>query len=292
MRPAAAGGPGIATTFVEVYADGVPIASRYVVEGKPVDVNNHGDAPVRVRLDAEVPPPALMRAGYEPVPDAAWIGFEPREMEVAIGATLYSKAVIYVPDDPSLVGRRFQAMVRTHPVGPVAGGVAVALLTRLEFRVAGKNATLQGVTLTNSPQKLAAARPYESGGQADRVVAECRPVSLENEQDEPMTYDYEAVPDGQIPVLQAGESRLDPGWIEVWPRTVVLPPRQKAQVAITVRIPVAAGQFGAILVGALQFTATRKGHPPVRVRNAVRVTVPAVPPAMSGAFTGTGVKKP
>lgn len=288
IRPAAAGGPGIASTFVEVLAEGVPVASRYVVEGKPVDARNKGEDPVRLRFDAEVPTPSLMRAGYEPVPDAAWIGFEPRELDCAPGATVSSKAVIYVPDDDSLVGRRFQAMVRTHQTGPIPGGVAVALLTRLEFTVAPRGAPKSAVKLSNSPPKLAVGKPYETGGWANRLVAECKPVSLENEQDETMTYDYEPVPEGPPPELKPGEARLDPAWVDTWPRTVILPPRQRADVTVRVHVPVAAGLFGRTLVGPLQFTARRKGHGPVRVRNAVKVVVPELPASVPGGRSGTG----
>lgn len=288
MRPAAAGGPGIATTFVEVLAEGVPVASRYVVQGKPLDAWNKGLEPVHLRFDAEVPPPSLMRAGYEPVPDAAWIGFEPREADASPGTTVYSHAVIYVPDDASLVGKRFQAMVRIHPTGPTPGGVAVALLTRLEFTVAPKGSPPAAVRLSNSPQKLAVAKPYETGGRADRLVAECSAVSLENEQDEDMMYDFEPVPDGPLPELKPGESRLDPAWVEPWPRTVLLPPRQKAEIAVRVTVPVAAGLFGRTLVGPLQFTATRRGYKPVRVRNAVRVVIPELPAPWAMTRTGSG----
>src|SRR5205814_2356729 len=69
---------GLTTDCVETLIEGVPVGSRYVLSSRPVSVRNTGDYAMELRFDATIPDPVEMRAGYEPIPDAAWVSFEPR----------------------------------------------------------------------------------------------------------------------------------------------------------------------------------------------------------------------
>lgn len=274
-------GMGIATKFVEVLVEGVPVGSRHVVEAKLVDVINNSDAAQRMRFDPLEPLAGEMRAGYEPIPDPAWLSFEPRTVEAPARGSAAVKAVLYLPDDPALVGRRFQAMIWIRPAEPPAGGLAAALKTRLLFSIAAKGAAPGRATVTDFPKKLAVLTPYETVGKAGELVAVCKPLKAENPHDVPMTYEVvtEAPGAGRRPTLTGTMAALDPAWIEVWPRTVVLPPRTKTELQVTVRIPLAPERFGRVHAALLHTVATRKGAAPVDVWNSVLVDVPAMAPA-------------
>jgi hypothetical protein len=284
----AAAKQGLSTNFVEVLVEGVPAGSRYVIAEKLVDVKNNGDEAVRVKLEAEEPTAGLMRPGYEPIPDPGWVGFEPRTIEIKPGETVTAKVVLYAPDDPAYVGKRFQAMLYIHPVeGAGAVGVAVGLKPRLMFSIAPKGGS-PGPKVTDFPRKLALVRPYATAGRAQEVVVECEPVVAENHQDAPVTYEF--VPMEAPPKrldLRPGEALMDPAWVEVIPRTAILPSLQGTQFIVRVHIPIAAGNFGKTFVGPLHFVATRTGEKPVDIWNAVRAAVPALVP-VSATTTGTG----
>ncbi|MEK7476768.1 MAG: hypothetical protein AAB152_14195 [Candidatus Coatesbacteria bacterium] len=273
-RPAAAG-LGITTNFVEVLVEDVPAGSRYAITEKLVDVKNNSDVALRIRFEAEEPSAGLMRPGYEPIPDPAWVGFEPRTVEVKPGETVTAKAVLNVPDDPEYVGKRFQVMVWIHPVeGAGTLGISVGLKPRLLFSIAPKGRP-GGPKLTNLPRKLAVAKPYVSGGVAKEIVIECDPVVVENHQDAPVTYEF--VPGPAAPKrldLRPGDLLMDPEWVEVSPRTVILPPLKGTQLAVRARIPIGAAQFGRIYMGSLHLVATRTGNKPVEIWNVVRVSLP------------------
>lgn len=284
IRPAAAR-MGLGTNFVEVLAEGVPVGSRYVLESKLVDAKNNGDEGGAVRFDGDIPLHAYMRPGYEPIPDGAWLSFEPRTVDLGPGESKSVKLVLYVPDDPSLVGRRFQAMVWIHPV-QASGNVALGLKSRFLFSV-GPKTPAKPPAVVESPVKLASIKPYATGGRARELVVECDPVTVENFQPETMTYEYLPAPEAWKHLdRRGGERELDLAWIEVWPRTVVVPSLGRNQLAVRVRIPVDANPWGGMYLGPLRFVATRPGAKPVEIFNMVRVAVPALGSATGMASSG------
>lgn len=281
---------GLSTNFVEVLVEGVPAGSRYVVTEKLVDVKNNGDEPMRVKLEAEEPTAGLMRPGYESIPDPGWVGFEPRTIEIKPGETVTAKVVIYAPDDPAYVGKRFQTMLYIHPVeGAGAVGIAVGLKPRLMFSIVPKGKA-PGPKVTDFPRKLALVRPYSTGGVAQEVVVECEPVVAENHQDAPVKYEF--VPMEAPPKrldLRPGETLMDPGWVEVIPRTAILPSLKGTQFTVRVHVPLVAGNVGKTFVGPLHFVATRAGEKPVDIWNAVRAVMPALVP-VTATTTGATAK--
>jgi hypothetical protein len=265
----------LATDFVEVLVEGIPPASRYVLDTKPVVVQNRSDTGVHLRYDAVVPQPEEMRAGYEPIPDAAWIGFEPRVFDLPPGGTASGRVVVYAPADPALAGRRFQAMLHLHS-DPGAGSLlSIGLKPRLLFSIAG-GAAPSGPRVENTPRPLAWIKPYAAAAPAGCMLFQAEPFTVENYWDEPMTYDIRADRDAARHVdLRPGETALpDPAWIEVAPSTIVLPPYGRAEVRAAARIPIAGEHFGRTYLAALHAVARRPGHPPVDAYNAVRIVIP------------------
>jgi hypothetical protein len=269
-----------------VLVEDVPAGSRYALEGKLVDVTNNGDAAITVRFDALVPSYSTLRPGYELIPEVSWMGFEPRRVEIAPGATASTKLVVYAPEDPAYSGKRYQVNIhiRQEP-GPGGGNMSVALMPRFMFSVAGKGAVKPA--LVDFPRKKAAITPYATSGRAEELVVECAPVTLGNPFDEPMTYDLVQAPESARKIdRREGLVPLDPSAIEASPRTVILPPRRKVEIAVRARIPLNQGIFGKTFAGPLHFRATRKGAGPVDVYNMVEVTVPALATGTATAESG------
>ena len=290
-----AGGPcwssvtqSLSTTFVEVLVEGIPVASRYVIEGKAVDITNKSDGTMKIRVDALEPMAAEMRAGYEPIPDAAWVGFEPRSVEVPPGQTATVKAVIYVPDDPALIGRRFQVMLHLH-ADPSGGTImSIGLKPRLMFSVTGSGGAAKP-SVINAPVPKAWLTPYNVKTERAELTVACGTLEAMNMFNEEMTYEVTVDP-GAIAKIDrnADETPLpDPAWVAVVPPVLILRPYTKAEMAVTARLPIASEHFGKAYVAALRTVARRKGEKPVEVFNRVRIVVPAL--ALSGTVTA-GVK--
>jgi len=282
LAPAAGRGGvthSLATDFVEVLVEGVPRASRYVLEAKPVVVVNQSDMPMRIRFDAEVPQPAEMRAGYDPIPDAAWVGFEPRVFDLKPGEKAVGKAVLYVPSDSALAGRRFQVMLQLHADAGGGSPLAIGLKPRLMFSVADRGAA-EPPRVVNAPPPLAWIKPFSAAATEGRMTFTAEPLTAENYWPEELSYEAVADRDALAHAdLRPGETPLpDPSWVEISPGTLVLPAYGRSTIAVTVRLPIAAEHFGRTYVVALRTVARRASHPPVSTYNVVRVVVPALGP--------------
>jgi len=276
----------IATNFVEVLVEGVPLASRYPIEGKLVDIVNKGETTLNMRLDALDPAPSEMRAGYEPIPEIAWVGFEPRTVTVGPGETKTVKAVLYIPEDPALVGHRFQVMLFIHSDASKGSMVSIGLKPRLLFSVAGK-AEAAGTKLVNNPQFLARVIPFAMKAKAPEMVFDCGMLEAQNPWDEEMTYEFVRDPEAfKKAGVGEGETPFpDLSLIDVSPPVLILRPHTRAEMAVTARLPVSQEYFGRVYGAALRFSAKRAGAKTVEVFNKVHIVVPN-PVAMSGTVTG------
>jgi hypothetical protein len=275
----------ITTKFVEVLVEGVPLGSRYVLESKPVEMFNGSELSLKLRFDAEVPGPSEMRAGYEPIPDPAWISFEPRSFSVETGRTATGKLVLYVPDDPALVGKRFQAMLYLHTDSTEPGMVGMGLRPRFLFSIAKKESKdTPGVV--NNPAPKARLTPFGTSPTESYMTFSCSPLKAENLFREEMLYEIALDPGAADRVGMAkGETLVtDPSWLEVSPPDIVLHANTRAEVSVTMKIPLKAENFGKTFVAALRSKAHRKGEV-VEVFNKVRIVVPDFP-SMGRTVTG------
>lgn len=269
---------GLSTTFAEALIEGVPIGTRFVLDARPVDITNKGDYPARVRCSVEVPDPSQMRAGYEPIPEAAWVSFDTKVHDIEPGGTAKTNVVLFVPDDPSLAGRKFQVML-VLKADPGEGSImAVGLTPRLLFTVRDKDSEKKKVKVFLNPQVKARVTPYEVVGKEGEIVFRCEAMTAENPWDEVMT--YEVIPDNgaitRISVMPHEIVLPDAGWIETSPRIVVLQRYTKAEIAVTARLPLDAVHFGKQYATALRSVVKRKGHEDVEVFNKVTLVVPAL----------------
>jgi hypothetical protein len=266
----------LATDFVEVLVQEVPPGGRYVLEAKPVEVVNKSDLPLRLRYDAEVPQPAELRAGYEPIPDAAWVSFEPRVFDLQPGGKARGKTVLYLPADQALAGRRFQVMLLLH-ADPSSGSVlSLGLKPRLLFTVAKPGTTAATPRVVDTPRPLAWVKPFAVEAPTGRLVFAAEPLTAENPWEEPMTYEVVRDPGAMAHVaLRDGEEPLpDPEWLEVRPSAAVLAPYARTDFAVEARLPFSRSLFGRTFVGAVHTVARRAGQPPVDSWNEVRIHVP------------------
>lgn len=279
VPPAKSGRGGALTTdFVEVLVEGIPIGSRYVLEAKPVTVRNNSDRTITMRYNSLEPQPGEMRPSYDPIPSAGWVQFEPNVSEVRPGEASVGKMVIYVPDDPALVGKRFQVAVTLRADPAPGSNLAFGLRPRVMFSVAGKKPK-DGPEVISNPVPLARILPYETGGDRGSIVVSCGTLKAENNFKEEMVYEVVKDPEAikRITVRSDETPLPDLEWLEVSPPVMVLQGMARAEMALTARLPIAEEHFGKMYVVALRTVARRKGQKPVDVYNKVRIIVPKLP---------------
>lgn len=130
---------GLSTTFSDVLVRQViPSVPQRVLNGgsRDFEVNNLGDSPIRVVLQARVPSKAELRGEAIPVPDATWLTLRPSELILPPHKSGTCRVVIRVPAD-ARTDQVYQAMIwsRGLPLAAHGLGIETGLSSRIRFRV-------------------------------------------------------------------------------------------------------------------------------------------------------------
>lgn len=265
---------GLSTGFVEVLLEGVPIASRYVLEMKPYDFTNKSDFTMKIRVDAILPGPDEVRGGFEPIPDPAWVSFEPRELTLPPGGRGSVRVVLYTPDDPALTGKKYVVSLWARGIPIESPSVGVGLRPRLYFTLAGKDRPGMVVKLDTNP-KFPRLMPFEIASSEAVMRFSCGAFNTQNQFGEEVVYELtvDRAAAGRVGASSA-QVIPDASWVHLHPSTLVLAPWAQGDVQVSVEMPFQAGHFGRAYVIPIRATARRRGAPPVDVFNRVSVVVP------------------
>lgn len=113
--PAAAA--GLKTPLGEVVIRGLRIGqtySMYKLVNLPLRVVNTGNETTEVNI--ETVRASAITPGYEPIPTLDWVKVDQGTFTIAPNREAVTDLIISIPNDPKLLGRRFQADVWTHSV--------------------------------------------------------------------------------------------------------------------------------------------------------------------------------
>jgi hypothetical protein len=125
---------GLRTPFGEVVIRNLRIGqtySMYKLVNLPLRVVNTGGEPTDIRI--ETVRASALTPGYEPIPTLDWVKVDQGTFTVAPGREAVTDLIISIPNDPKLLGRRFQADIWTHSVDHRA--YLVGLKSRLLIHV-------------------------------------------------------------------------------------------------------------------------------------------------------------
>ena len=100
----------------------------------PLAVENTGDKNVNLKIDVLPPNKDELKEGYEPLPDSSWIKIAKDLFEVEPKGMAVTDVIISIPDDERYLGKRYQAWIWSHTVGP--GMIGVGLKSRILFSIA------------------------------------------------------------------------------------------------------------------------------------------------------------
>lgn len=265
---------GLSTGFVEVLLEGVPIASRYALAMKPFDFTNKSDFTMRIRLEAVAPGPDEVRGGFDPIPDPAWVSFEPRELVLPPGGRGSAMVVLYTPDDARLTGRKFVVALWARGVPVESPAVGVGLRPRLYFTLGGRDRPDAVVRLDTNP-RFPRLAPFEIAANEAVMKFACGSFNTQNQFGEEIVYEIAVDPSAADRVGATADQVIpDPAWVHLHPATLVLAPWAQGAVAVDVEMPLQSQHFGRPYVVPLRVTARRRHAAPVDVFNRVTVVVP------------------
>jgi hypothetical protein len=128
---------GLRTPFGEVVVRNLKIGqtySLYKLVNMPLRLVNTGDQSVDVEVLTIKSPPSEVKIGYDAIPSTDWVRVETASMTVAPNREVASDVIISIPNDPALLGRRFEADILSHTI-PGRSAYAVGLQSKLLMQI-------------------------------------------------------------------------------------------------------------------------------------------------------------
>lgn len=127
---------GLAARFGDVIVENAEIGKTYNLREVlkiPFGVENRSDADVDIVVEIEPPDAKHARAPYEPILDPTWVQTLPARMRVGARAQGFFDLLLTIPNDKSLVGRHFVAIIKAKTEG--TGLLGVAVENKLRFSI-------------------------------------------------------------------------------------------------------------------------------------------------------------
>lgn len=125
--PAFLYGVGIRTPTGEIKITEVGIGESYSLielSRKPYRVINTSEEPFDVTVSVNKPHP--VRKGYEEIPEISWVRLSQAQFQLGPGQEGVSDVLVSLPNDTTLLGRRFAVELEARTVPHEGGGMAVS----------------------------------------------------------------------------------------------------------------------------------------------------------------------
>ena len=107
----------------------------------PLRVTYEGENPMTILIDPVPPGTGEMKEGYEAIPSTGWITLEPGSFEVGGSSVVESNVSITLPDDDSILGKKYAVYLWSRTMGQGKGfSLGLGVKSRLLITVAGERA--------------------------------------------------------------------------------------------------------------------------------------------------------
>ena len=249
--PVAAG--GLRCSVGEVVIENLKIGHTYSLAklaNLPLSVTSTDAQVIRVNIMPLRPDTSELRQGAEPIPDARWASATPDMLELEPGKTVASDMSLAIPNDPSLLGRRFQVGFWTHTMPREGEMVAHGLKSRVIFTIAPTPDDSEqqptgdmSVTLQPAEVRLSGVAP----GRDYRIEsAGSSPLKVRNTSTHPVTVELKALgATASGGSLSAGDGELlSAAVVKIEPASFTLAPGEERPVTGTVSMERAKGLRG------------------------------------------------
>jgi hypothetical protein len=225
-RPAQAA--GLRTKFGEVVVRGLKIGQSYSLKelvNLPYAVVNTGDEETDVLIDVVWATSDVVKAGYDQIGSLDWVKLGQTRFTVAPNREVATDVTVSIPNDPALLGRRFQASIwaRTQSSrGMLAAGMQSRLLihvdstppteeelkrkfvdkrlANLDFSLLPTNGTAEGVPLGRKVE----LRKFGKVG-----------IKIVNPNEEPLNFRIRSIPtwESLLTIPPGYEAAYNPQWL-------------------------------------------------------------------------------
>lgn len=116
-------GAGIKSNYSKVFVQNLPIGQTVSMKelvNLPLIISHHYNTPVFISIVAEKP--EKPKEGFEAIPDPNWIQVESNGLTLEAQSEVKLDVKVSVPNDESLLGRKFQVFINVFTPGETFGG--------------------------------------------------------------------------------------------------------------------------------------------------------------------------
>lgn len=243
---------GLRTKFGEVVVRNIKIGQELSLNqalNLPLRVLNTGDETVTLRIDVIQASTTTARAGYEIVPSTDWVRLEKQDFTVDPNHEAVTDVVVKIPNDPALMGRKFEADIWSRTQSRV-GMFGVGMQSRLLIHVASTPPTEDELKQKFVNKKLAdldftllptigRAENVPLGKDVDlKKLAKCS-IKLINPNEATLNFRVRSVPNFEaLLAVPAGfEEAYDPKWLRPAQEVVELEGNSIKETALVINVP-------------------------------------------------------
>ena len=245
-------GAGLKTQFGEVVVRGLKTGQTYSLHklvNLPLRLVNTGDAEVDLSITPLIPSGPVLRAGYAPIPSLDWVKLEKESLTIGPSREAATDILITVPNDPALLGKRFQVDIwsRTRdPLSPVAVGLQSHLLLQIdstpsteeELKAKYVDEAVANLDFTVLPMSTDIGE-VPVGRAVDLRKERKLALKLVNPNDRALNFRIRALPIWESLIMPpAGTlAALDAGWLKPAKDVIKVGGSSIGEVGLTLRIP-------------------------------------------------------
>lgn len=243
---------GLRTPFGEVVVKNIKIGqtySLYKLLNLPMRVVNTGSEEVDLQMEMVRISTAEMRPNYEVLGSSDWVRLAQSTFTVGADHEAVSDLIISIPNEPALLGRRFEADIYSHTVAQ-HGVYAVALLSRLlihvdsvppteeELKKKFVDETIANLDFTVIPinaavQDIAVGR--EVSLRKERQIV----IKVINPNERALSFRVHSMPSWESTIRppEGFEDPVDPKWLKPETETVKVEGNSIGMTSLTLNIP-------------------------------------------------------
>ena len=228
-----AGAGGLRCSVGEVVIENLAIGHTYSLKALanlPLSVTSTSDGPVRVAIEPLVPDAVELRPGTAAIPDRRWATALPDTLDLEPQQTQAAEMSLAIPNDRSLLGRRFQVTFWTHTLPREGELLAYGLKSRIIFSIsptadADETQPTGNLSLSLQPAELT-FKPMSSGKTYRLEKSSEHPLTVRNTSDHRVSVALQAMsfesagatlrPD-DAELLKAAQVRFEPDSLTLEP---------------------------------------------------------------------------
>ncbi len=247
--PRAARAGGLRTPLGEVVIRNLKIGQKYSLFkllNLPLRVVNTGDEEVDLKI--ETSRVSVLNAGYTEIPSPDWVRVERGTFTIAPNREAVTDLIITIPNDPSLLGRRFQADIWSHSTNMRAllVGLRSHLLlhidstppTEEELKKKFVDETLANLDFTVLPVN-AAVSDIMLGRTVDLRKERKVSIKLVNPNDRALNFRVRSIPvwESMVSLPEGFEAAANPQWLKPNKDVIKVDGNSIADTSLSLEIP-------------------------------------------------------